>query len=572
VTRTPEAALGGRFALGELLGVGGSASVYAADDLQRGDADGTPVRVAVKVLHPHLGADPWSRDAFLAEARAVQALRHPNIAAVHGSGLHEAGGVTMAWIALDLVPGGSVADRVAAEGPMTPLAAGAVLDGVLAALEAAHAVGLVHRDVSPGNVLLAEPTGPVRAADVRLVDFGLADAAGRTAVGSDVLRASARDEPGPAAHVVGNLHYLSPEQAQALPVGPAGDVYQVGALAHLLLTGQPPFPRATAAQVLQAHVTAPPPVPSALAPDARPFDRVVTRALAKIPLRRYRDAAEMRAALGAVLAGLAAPDPPAWATPAADAGTSRTRALPAAGDLAYLAAVDAPEVPGGDRAATRVPAGGVLACVAVVLVVGLATWGVLVGGGTGSATPPSASPAPTASATTPAPLATTAPAAPPPAGVAPPAATAPAAPPAVVAVPVLVGSLADAQTALLAAGLTLGRVQTEDSPRPADAVLGQVPAAGQSLPPGSAVDVVVASGANEVPAVAGLSPSSASAALEAAGFVARLDPAVAPASRATGTSPGAGVVLRVGAVVTVVLEGPVPTPAPTDGPSAGTDG
>lgn len=72
MTGTADATLGGRFVIGDLLGVGGSASVYEAEDLQRSDDDGAPVRVAVKVLHPHLGADAWTRDAFLAEARAVQ--------------------------------------------------------------------------------------------------------------------------------------------------------------------------------------------------------------------------------------------------------------------------------------------------------------------------------------------------------------------------------------------------------------------------------------------------------------------------------------------------------------------
>ncbi|QZN86852.1 PASTA domain-containing protein [Cellulomonas sp. C5510] len=563
MTGTADATLGGRFVIGDLLGVGGSASVYEAEDLQRSDDDGAPVRVAVKVLHPHLGADAWTRDAFLAEARAVQGLRHPNVAAVHGSGLHEAGGVTMAWIALDLVPGGSVGDRVAAEGPMTPLAAGAVLDGVLAALEAAHARGLVHRDVSPGNVLLARGTGSIRAADVRLVDFGLADAAGRTAAGSDVLRAPVRDG---SASVVGNLHFLSPEQAQALPVGPAGDVYQVGALAHLLLTGQPPFPRATAVQVLQAHVTAPPPVPSALVPAARPLDRVVTRALAKTPLRRYRDAAEMRSALAAVLVGLTQPDPPAWTTADATPEVSRTRALPAAGDLAYLAAADGPEPRGPHSAAARVPTGGVLACVAVALVVGLATWGVLGGDAAPQvAVPPAASPSASAAATS---APSTAPVAvPPPADATSPPAVAEA--PSAVAVPVLVGSLADAQATLLLAGLVLGGVQDEDSPLAADVVLGQVPAAGSPVAPGTAVDVVVASGANEVPAVAGLTVASATATLEVAGFVVQGDPAATSGARVTGTLPGAGAVLRVGSAITVVREEPAPTAAPTEQPSAG---
>lgn len=352
---------GGRYVLGDLLGVGGTASVFAAEDVGAADAgassaegagaareeSGGPGRpVALKILHPHLSADAASRDAFLTEARAAQELRHPNIAAVHDSGVQEVAGVTLAWIALDLVDGGSIGERVEASGPLPPVEAAAVLDGVLAALAVAHEVRLVHRDVSPANVMLhgVRPGEALRAEHVRLVDFGLADAAGRTAVGHDVLRAGEdvlRAGPGPdgsavtvvldaaqaglartraaggaavrgagaqgsgdAVTVVGNPQFMSPEQAQGRPVRLAGDLYQAGALLYYLLTARPPFPRDTDTQVLDAHVSAPPPVPSALVPGARAFDRVVTRAMHKTPVRRFRDAAEMRAALAAA-AGLA---------------------------------------------------------------------------------------------------------------------------------------------------------------------------------------------------------------------------------------------------------------------------
>ncbi|MFJ3407146.1 protein kinase [Promicromonospora sp. NPDC090134] len=483
--------VGGRYELGDLLGVGGTASVFAATDTSAGRP------VALKILHPHLSADAASRDAFLAEARAAQELRHPNIAAVHDSGVHEDAGTVLAWIALDLVDGGSVGERVAAGGPLPPAQAAAVLDGVLAALTAAHAAGLVHRDVSPANVLLhrAVPAQALRAEHVRLVDFGLADAAGRTAVGRGVLRAgedvlrigpgadgsavtvvldAARDrtrggsasEPngrtvvagragqagasggdlrtaagGVERTVVGNPQFMSPEQAQGRPVRVAGDLYQAGALLYHLLTGRPPFPRDTDAQVLHAHVSAPPPVPSALVPAARALDRVVTRAMNKTPVRRFRDADEMRAALteamgrpdltneGATGAGLAGAgsaglDGSAGGVGSAGAGAAgvdesgvgdgsgSVRVDGAAGadaddvrgggagqrrtgDLEYLTPAEPEPVP---AARGRGGAAGVGAVLLGLLVTGIAVWAAVAAPGlpqVGSSPSPSASAAPT---------------------------------------------------------------------------------------------------------------------------------------------------------------------------------
>ncbi|GGH51052.1 protein kinase domain-containing protein [Microbacterium album] len=575
--------LGGRFWIGDLLGVGGSASVYAAEDLSDRDERGEPIPVAVKVLHPHLCSDDRARDAFLREAREAERLRHPNIAAVRGSGLHDAGGVTMAWIALDLVDGGSVADRVARTGPLPPAEAAAVVSGVLAGLAAAHEVGLVHRDVSPQNVLLRGTTvdRPVTADQVRLVDFGLADATGRDALGQDILRA----ERGDGGLVLGNAHYMSPEQAQGLPVRAAGDLYQAGALLYFLLTGQPPFPRDTVAHILEAHVSAPPPVPSALAPGARPLDRIVTRAMTKTPARRFRDAGEFRLALAEAVALLTpadplnAPDPDprarddlteAIAAPA-EGPDPATRVLPlgAAEGLGYLE-------PGADAeseassARTRPDLTVPLALAAVVAVIGLAVAGVwgasALGEPTAAGTP---TPRPTASATpTPTETPTESP-------------TPPAEPTTVepepelepevvtLAVPTLHGTLADAEAALAAAGLRLGAVHRTESPEAADRVLGQRPAAGESVPEGTAVDVTVASGRNTVPPVSGLTVAAATALLQSAGFgVGTTRPDAQPTDVVTATEPASGAVLSVGVTVTLrVPAAPVePSPTPTDTP------
>jgi serine/threonine-protein kinase len=563
------ALFGDRFRLGALLGVGGSAAVYAAADTWRPGPDGLPTTVALKVLHPHLGGTPAARDAFLAEARAVRGLRHPNVAQVHDAGLDGSSGLTTAWLALDLVPGGSLADLLALRGPLPPAEVVAVLDGVLAALDAAHAVGLVHRDVSPANVLLTElrPDGP-RSQDVRLVDFGLADAVGRDARGVHVLPhggarcAGTEDAPDPVG-VVGNALYLSPEHARGEPVGPAGDLYQVGALAHVLLTGCPPFSRDTVEQVLRAHLTAPPPAPSVLAPAARALDRVVTRAMQKDPADRYADAGQMRVALAEALAGRSS-----WsATGVAGAlalGGTRALGTAASDDLAYLDAVGA-EV--DTRSPDRAVGVGAGVGVGIAAVLGVALWGVLSAGGPGDAAAPTPS----------APVTSTAPAAP----VAEPTALAPAGPAGVeqtlvadptvvpVSVPVLAGTLADAQRALADAGLTLGTVDRVPSAEAADRVLGQQPAAGQTALPGAPVQVTVASGSSTVPQVSGMTVAGARAVLESAGFRATTDQTdPGPTATVTGSQPAAGAVLRVGVTVTLVVAARVPTPAPTGGAPA----
>ncbi|MFD2797063.1 serine/threonine protein kinase [Promicromonospora vindobonensis] len=633
-----ESTFGGRYVLGDLLGVGGTASVFAAEDTgaaAEGSAEaGRPV--ALKILHPHLTADAASRDAFLAEARAAQELHHPNIAAVHDSGVEEAAGVALAWIALDLVDGGSVGERVDADGPLPPAEAAAVLDGVLAALAVAHEVRLVHRDVSPANVLLqgVEPDEALRTEHVRLVDFGLADAAGRTAVGSGVLRADGdtlRAGPGadgsavtvvlgvapgrtaavgPAAGagneggagvartrvagggdartVVGNPQFMSPEQAQGRPVRVAGDVYQAGALLYYLLTGRPPFPRDTDAQVLDAHVSAPPPVPSALAPGARAFDRVVTRAMHKTPVRRFRDAEEMRAALAQATRDLPDPtrapaDAPLSAGSSSDqpAATGQTSSTRRSGELDYLKPVDGAGEP---VPATRGGAVGVGVVVIGLLVAALAVWAAVAAPGLAGSDPSpspsattsasaastpsrSASPSPLASrdpspTATPSRTATSSPSATPTSSA---TATATAAPPPSTErarVPVLTGTLAEAQVALGDAGLVLGEVTRADAPEPADTLLGQRPRAGRSVREGAAVDVTVASGRNAVPTVEGMTLGAAVAELESAGFEPVLeDPNAPPTLPASGTTPLAGTVLRLGVSVTVLIGEPEPTPS-----------
>ncbi|MFB9749789.1 serine/threonine-protein kinase, partial [Leifsonia shinshuensis] len=252
------AELADAFRTGEVLGRGGSATVYAARPVAwRPPAGSRSTPIALKVLHPELARTPGAADAFFAEARALERVAHPNVVRVLGYGT--TGGA--AWIAFERAPGVSLAALVDDRGALLPEEAAAVTDGILRGLSAVHAAGLVHRDLSPANVFVAAgEDGALTAAGVRLIDFGLADVPGRTALAADVLRAgdAGDDEVG----VVGSAGYLSTEHALGLPVDERGDLYQVAALLHLMVTGRPPFQRATAAELMEAHADAPPPVPS----------------------------------------------------------------------------------------------------------------------------------------------------------------------------------------------------------------------------------------------------------------------------------------------------------------------
>lgn len=547
--------IGGRYALGELLGVGGSASVYAAHDLQA--AAGEPEWVALKILHPHLCADQAQRAAFLREAERAAGLHHHNLVTVRGAGLHDAAGVLMPWIAMDLVAGPTLRDHVLQSGPLSTAQTAALAEGILSGLAVAHAAGLVHRDISPQNLVFPASDGPLDPGSVRLLDFGLADASGRTTVGSDVLLAAAEG-----GGIIGNANYMSPEQARGLPVRTPSDLYQVGAVLYFALTGRPPFPRRTSAEVLEAHAAAPPPAPSALVPAARPFDRIITHALTKTPARRFRDATQFREAVEAALLTLepAVPDSDASAeasehpmSPAlvASERTSVTRVLsPARGGYGVPAPPPEPLAP--DRPSTSL---GFLAVIGAIVVVATAgVWASLAGA---TSAPPEADPVPTTQATpTGEPSLVPEPVAP----QASPSTTVQA-----VSVPQLSGFLADAEAALRAAGLTLGEVTRVDSPWVAETVLRHDPAAGQLVEPGASVAVTVASGYNAVPDVAGLDVTAGRSRLEAAGFSVSSGDAAADAV-IVATRPASGVVVSVGTEVVLRTQPrstatPTPTPA-----------
>lgn len=552
--------ISGRYRLGELLGTGGSASVFAAVDT-RSDA-GTGASVALKILHPHLSRSDRSREAFFAEARAAAVLRHPNIVAVLGVGVHDAGEEPLAWIALELAPGVSLAEHVEKNGALVVGGALTVAAAVLLALAATHRNGLIHRDISPANIMV-EPAadGTMLISGVRLLDFGLADAAGRPVLGTDVVRSP--PGPGTAARrevgVLGSANFMSPEQAQGRSVDERGDIYQLGGVLHFALTGRPPFPRDSTSAVLRAHVQSPPPVPSVLRPGIpREVDRIVVKAMLKDPASRYRSAREMGEAIAAVRS---------MGPPAGPAGDDRTRVLDA--DLTRTtvlvhssvasAATTQPSVP-GPLAGRRRGRGKAVGWVAGLLVLGVMAiaWA---GASAGSAQ------SSIAQTRTPAPVARTVPTAEPTPSVAPAES---------VRVPELASMpLGEARAALEAAGLRLGGLSSQDSARAGDTVLSLTPAPGAWISVGRAVDLVVASGSNGVPPVTGLPEREGIAALQGAGFVAVTETAEdgsVPAGTVLASAPGEGTVLRLGTSVTISVAAsaqtprpptPTPTPIPT---------
>jgi serine/threonine protein kinase len=262
----------GKYLLTGRLGRGGMGVVYEAHDtvLER--------RVALKVLTTTEAAG-WRR--CLREARAAARLNHPNVVALYEAEQRDG----LCYLAMELVPGGSTQAVLQTRGTLAwPEATRAIADACRG-LAAAHAAGLIHRDVKPANLM--------RAADgtVKLTDFGLARAAEQT--GPSVvssLRAG------------GTPQYMSPEQSRGESLDPRTDLYSLGATYYALLVGKPPYPGEAPLPLMYAHCSKPVPDPRAERPEVPDgCAAIVRRAMAKYPAQRYRSAVDMLADLEAVL-------------------------------------------------------------------------------------------------------------------------------------------------------------------------------------------------------------------------------------------------------------------------------
>lgn len=282
----------GKYEVENVLGTGGMASVYRARDTSLGRI------VAIKVLEPSLAEDPIAVERFNREAITAARLQHPNIVAIYD--VRQEG--PYYYIAMRFVPGETLRDIITRDAPLTLQRTIQLIRPVAEALDYAHSMGIVHRDIKPGNIIVNP-----RNNEVALTDFGIArahDQSHLTAVGM----------------VMGTADYLSPEQVRGEEATASSDNYALGIVAYELLTGNPPFFDKAVSEVLRAQLNEPPPPLNRFNP-ALPagVQQVIDRALAKKPADRFATAIGMVEALTAVAqyASSRAPAPTARPAPVA---------------------------------------------------------------------------------------------------------------------------------------------------------------------------------------------------------------------------------------------------------------
>src|SRR5258708_34742093 len=265
----------------ELIGRGGMAVVYRASDVR------LDRQVALKVLAPELSSDSAFRQRFIRESRSGASVDHPNVIPVFEAG--EAEGVL--FIAMRYVAGRDVRALIAREGPLPPSRVVSVVTQIASALDAAHAHGLVHRDVKPANMLLGSVATGSAPDHVYLSDFGLS----KLSVSAVSLTRTGQ--------FLGTIDYMAPEQVEGRATDGRTDLYALACATFEMLTGRPPFQRDQDLAVMWAQVSAPPPSARQLRPELAPEgDQVIAKALAKSPDDRHASCLEFAAGLGAACA------------------------------------------------------------------------------------------------------------------------------------------------------------------------------------------------------------------------------------------------------------------------------
>ncbi|MBU4194413.1 MAG: Stk1 family PASTA domain-containing Ser/Thr kinase [Actinobacteria bacterium] len=329
--------LNGRYLIEELIGTGGMADVYRAHDNLLGRA------VAVKVLHSQYAKDPVFIERFRHEAQSAANLSQPNVVNVYDWGIEG----DIHYLVMEYVQGHDLKDVILSGGPLLPERAVEITLAVCAALEAAHAQGIVHRDIKPQNIFITNDN------QVKVMDFGIARSAGGTAMTQTGT-------------IMGTAQYISPEQAQGRTADQRSDLYSLGVVLYEILSGKPPFDGDNPVSIAYKHVREDPLPPSMVNPDISPeLEAVVMKALSKNPENRYQGVVEMQADLERCLEGS-----PVYATPVLppdEAGA--TRAYPVAG--------------GGKRSLVWL---WIIVIIILVLGIGVGVWAII--GGSGGVTVP----------------------------------------------------------------------------------------------------------------------------------------------------------------------------------------
>ncbi len=345
------------------LGRGGMGVLYMALE------PGLERRVALKLIAPEAAADEIFAKRFAEESRIAASIEHPNVVPIYAAG--EEDGVP--FIAMRYVAGADLAKRLVREGRLGPAVAVDLIAQIGNGLDAIHAVGLIHRDVKPANVLLS---GGDAAEHAYITDFGVA---------RNVSTESGLTQTG---RFVGTLDYVAPEQISGGEIDARVDVYALGCLLFKLLTGEVPFPKDGDAARLFAHLNDPPPAPSLYVPEvSMALDDVVIRAMSKNPDDRYPSAGDLGRAAQAALRGERTTAPERTvATGAAATRTAETIAAEPEGAAAGIAAIE-PLSSSEPRGRNRVP----IVVGAMLAVVAIAAGAVVLTSGGGGGNPSTAS-------------------------------------------------------------------------------------------------------------------------------------------------------------------------------------
>lgn len=314
--------LAGRYRLDEIIGRGGMSTVYRGTDLALDRV------VAVKVaLDPLAEDNPVYVARFKREAHAAAALNHPGIVTIYDAGTD---GATR-FIVMECVRGRSLAEILRDERPVEPARAARIGADVADALSAAHAAGIVHRDIKPGNVMVADDGA------VKVLDFGIARTEDAVTITQTAL-------------VLGTAPYMSPEQALGQPADARSDIYSLGCVLYEMLTGEPPFMADVPAGVMHQHVRVAPRPPVSLNPAIPPaLNALVLQMLAKSPDERPQTASEVRDRLREVVAQPSTPLAVPPSSPAEDAVAGEAAVPPPASTIREAA-------PAADPAPTPAPA------------------------------------------------------------------------------------------------------------------------------------------------------------------------------------------------------------------------